>query len=66
MLHSRQIACPYCGETFSTTIDVSGAGPYGELRYIEDCQVCCQPLVFAVTTDERGEPVQVSVARDDE
>ena len=36
------IDCPYCGETLEILIDDS----IESQRYIEDCQVCCQPIEF--------------------
>ena len=39
------IECPYCGESFTTFVDVSP----GDQSYIEDCQVCCRPMSVAVT-----------------
>ena len=32
--------CPYCGEPISLVVDSSA----GSQTYIEDCQVCCQPI----------------------
>ena len=61
MLNEKRIQCPYCGEVIEVLIDNSA----GEQRYIEDCQVCCRPIEFAVSLDGSGEPV-VSVWRDDE
>ncbi|OOC10483.1 MULTISPECIES: CPXCG motif-containing cysteine-rich protein [Thioalkalivibrio] len=35
-------ACPWCGEPGETTIDmVSNEG-----EWVEDCAVCCSPIVF--------------------
>lgn len=34
------VCCPYCGENLDISIDTSA----GEQSYIEDCQVCCQPI----------------------
>jgi transcription elongation factor Elf1 len=47
------IQCPYCGESFTTFVDLS----QGDTTYIEDCQVCCQPIEFDVTVQdlENGE-----------
>jgi hypothetical protein len=45
------VGCPYCGENFETRTDVS-AGP---CRYVEDCQVCCQPIEMELQVDENGE-----------
>ena len=47
MLLERRITCPYCGEPLSILIDLSA----GAQSYIEDCQVCCQPMQIAFETD---------------
>ena len=39
-LIDRRISCPYCGETIDIVVDVSAGGQ----SYVEDCQVCCQPM----------------------
>lgn len=39
--------CPYCAEPISLVIDTS-AGPQS---YIEDCQVCCQPMQVTLDID---------------
>jgi hypothetical protein len=44
------VHCPYCGEGFETSADAS-AGP---CKYVEDCQVCCQPIEMELTVDEDG------------
>lgn len=53
------VRCPYCGERLETRIDVTA----GALAYIEDCEVCCRPIDFAVECDERGAPSAVRVRR---
>jgi hypothetical protein len=40
MLEAADITCPYCGEPLEITLDLS----VPEQDYIEDCQVCCQPI----------------------
>ncbi len=35
--------CPYCGETITGIVDLSIEAQ----RYIEDCEVCCQPIEIA-------------------
>ena len=52
-LDQRGIGCPYCGETIEVLIDASDAGT----DYIEDCQVCCRPIVFDVTVTPDGDVV---------
>ena len=39
--------CPYCWEDISMLIDVSVT----QQTYIEDCEVCCNPIEITVTTD---------------
>jgi hypothetical protein len=50
-LESRDIQCPYCGETIEVLIDCSEQ----EQSYIEDCQVCCRPIEFRLTIGAMGE-----------
>jgi hypothetical protein len=44
------VNCPYCGEAFATQADASA----GSCTYIEDCQVCCQPIEMELHVDEDG------------
>jgi hypothetical protein len=53
--------CPYCGERISVLVDCS----LEQQTYVEDCQVCCQPMVVQVAVDEEGEP-SVYAQREDE
>ena len=50
LLAEASIECPWCGERIDILIDTSA----GDQTYIEDCQVCCQPIEigFTVTGDE--------------
>ena len=61
MLPFATISCPYCGEYIDIAIDAATGGQ----TYVEDCQVCCRPMVVMVDIDEDGEPT-VSVTREDE
>ena len=61
-LISYCVYCPYCGESFEVQIDPSVLTQ----EYIEDCYVCCQPIIFLVTIDGMGELVQVEVKQDNE
>jgi len=47
----QMIGCPYCGEAISILIDNSLA----DQQYIEDCQVCCRPIVLDVSIDVDGD-----------
>jgi len=53
------VQCPYCGETFETSVDLSG----GSFRYVEDCQVCCQPIELVGEVDGDRTLVAVTAER---
>jgi hypothetical protein len=55
------ISCPYCGEEFGTRLDLSA----GTCSYIEDCQVCCQPIEMSVSVDDNGALLGVDARRGD-
>jgi hypothetical protein len=59
MLPSVTIDCPWCGERFRTTVDPDE----GDASYIEDCQVCCAPILVRVHAGEGGESPWVEVER---
>ena len=62
MLDEYTAACPYCGESFSTTLDTSA----GSQDYIEDCQICCRPILFCLTLDPVTDQTNVELRRDDD
>jgi len=47
-LLGKTVYCPYCGERLDVLLDPS----VPHQNYIEDCQVCCQPIIFDVTVDD--------------
>lgn len=62
MYEFTDIACPYCGETIEVAVDTSA----GSQTYIEDCQVCCRPIVMRLTVDESDDRFGlVAVAEND-
>ena len=52
---------PYCGESFETAVDTSS----GSARYVEDCQICCQPIEFSIEVDHAGVLQSLSTLRSD-
>jgi len=56
-----ELTCPACGEQIGTAIDLSA----GSLSYIEDCQVCCQPMVIRLECDAAGNLVRGTAERSD-
>ena len=53
------IQCPYCGEGFETAVDLSA----GSFSYVEDCQVCCQPIELVGEVDDEGALASVAASR---
>jgi hypothetical protein len=56
-----EVECPYCWEAYGTQVDLSG----GSFTYVEDCQVCCQPIELECEVDQTGALVAVRARRMD-
>ena len=67
MIENYQVSCPYCGECFSTVVDLStlDMNPSGQ-DYIEDCQICCRPIRFIVRNDIYTNQPTIELRRDDD
>ena len=54
MLTEEQVdaSCPYCGEPIQLLIDWS----IEQQEYIEDCQVCCRPIIIQCSIADGAEP----------
>ena len=59
-LDSVLVQCPYCWETLDLSVDPS----VEDQEYVEDCQVCCQPILVHVVLDENLTP-SVTVRAED-
>jgi len=44
------VTCPYCWELYETQVDLTG----GSSTYVEDCQVCCQPIELSLVVSDSG------------
>ena len=55
------IHCPYCGEPIVLLVDPSVT----HQAYVEDCQVCCQPMAVRAEIDPDGS-VRVDARREDD
>ena len=51
LLEEKTIECPYCGESIVVLLNEEEVGQ----EYIEDCQVCCKPIIFNVEVDMGGD-----------
>ena len=52
---TADVYCPYCGERIEIIIDLS----IDHQEYVEDCSVCCRPIVITVQASEHGANVLV-------
>lgn len=54
-------ACPSCGEENALGVDPTAGS---RQRLVEDCPVCCRPLVFTVRVDRDGDVLIERVERE--
>ncbi len=59
LLQDEVVHCPYCGEPVGLQLDLSA----GSQEYVEDCAVCCQPMVVTVELGGDGS-YHLEVARE--
>tara|TARA_R110002012_G_scaffold321809_1_gene551502 strand:- start:1290 stop:1472 length:183 start_codon:yes stop_codon:yes gene_type:complete len=48
-MEEHEFQCPYCWETISMLLDSSQS----EQEYIEDCEVCCNPIQISVQFEDQ-------------
>lgn len=60
MLEWVTINCPYCGEPFEIAVDCSA----GSQEYVEDCQVCCNPILVQAEIDWEGRLLALDASRE--
>lgn len=61
MIQETEVECPFCGETFTTLIDCSEDSD--SQTYVEDCFVCCRPIVFHLSCSD-GELISLQTTRE--
>lgn len=52
MLEPCTLQCPYCWEPIEVLVDCSVEAQ----DYVEDCSVCCRPILLHVSVGPDGEP----------
>ena len=62
MIEAVVLHCPYCGESFESSVDTSA----GSQHYVEDCAVCCRPIEVDLRVDAEGELESVGTRSDRE
>jgi hypothetical protein len=53
--------CPSCCEANYVAVDPGGGR---KQRFVEDCPVCCRPIVFVAEFDRDGQPTIISAERE--
>jgi len=53
------VTCPHCWESITLEVDLSA----GDQSYVEDCSVCCAPILVNYTVED-GELTDISVDRE--
>ncbi len=62
MLIEQTVQCPYCGESYPSTVDISGR----EKQYVQDCYACFRPITICVKLDVAGSLEGIEIHREDE
>jgi len=57
---TARLDCPYCGEPIEIVID-EGAP---DAEYVDDCEVCCRPMVITVALGSDGPLVSARTEND--
>ncbi len=57
-LQNEAVTCPWCWERIEVDLDLSA----GTQAYVEDCQVCCQPIDISFQVED-GELREVRAER---
>jgi hypothetical protein len=60
LIQGHDATCPHCGEPITLTLDLS----VPDQSYIEDCPVCCRPMLVAYSAAD-GELEALSVDASD-
>lgn len=55
MFEQIPIRCPYCAQPQAVEPEPSDR----TVEYVEDCVVCCRPIVFRVSYGDNGVDVEV-------
>jgi len=61
-MEEQDIDCPYCGETIGILLDTS----VDSQIYVEDCQVCCSPIVIGVHLNADGGVENLQIRQENE
>jgi len=51
------VVCPYCGEVIQIYVEPETTG-----RFVQDCEVCCNPWLVRVSEDDGERSVDIQRA----
>ena len=54
-----EVHCPFCGETYGLAVERAA----GSRSFIEDCTVCCRPLLLRLEVNEEGDGAVLRASR---
>ena len=57
------VYCPHCGEPNEVALD-PGSGD--DQEYVEDCQVCCRPIVMRLVVDEGDDSFDLTASAEND
>lgn len=60
MIDEEKAQCPYCWEEIYFEVDTT----INEQEYVEDCQVCCNPILVRVSVYEGS--INIDTAKEDD
>ena len=60
VLAEARVTCPWCWQTNHLTVDCSA----GDAELVEDCTVCCRPMVLQTCIASDGDLAEVRVSRE--
>jgi len=58
-METLEVICPYCHQVTCVEVD----SRHKSQHFIEDCQVCCRPILFTIECED-GEVASYSADRD--
>lgn len=50
LIEEKDFMCPCCGTIISMLFELG----HGGQRYIEDCEICCNPITISYQVDDIG------------
>lgn len=60
LIEPIEMSCPWCGEANTVMLDLTDASE----EFVEDCQVCCSPIVYTVQSSIESDSPVLSCSRE--